>query len=191
METIGLLHFKCCLHLFVLISCPIGTSNRSGVVAAGIWDLVTLDRSVNAFGSWFAIFFKWIIFWTSCLHLFVPGSNKILIVHSNLFPFSAAYFLPLMLGILIHQMTINKSCRKSSDRFQIFYNRRRFISNIYPQPSLGTHLCTMCWSNWNILLCIQIFLDGKCSARDQKPTVMGRFYDNLAVWSTQDLLHVK
>lgn len=109
LELIVLPHFKCALDSFALIYFPVGTSTRIGALAVEIWDLVTLDGSMNASGSIFAIFYKWIILWTFSSH-FVQESK---LDSDNAFQsisFLAAYFLPLMLSI--HQNNNKKYCCK-------------------------------------------------------------------------------
>jgi hypothetical protein len=46
-----------------------------GGFADRIWDLTTFLMLVKTSDNWFAIFYKWIIFWTSNSHWFVFGSK--------------------------------------------------------------------------------------------------------------------
>ena len=118
--------------------------------------------------------------------------NEITIIHFSLFLYSAVYFLPLLLGNLIHQMTISKSCCKYVSRwwFKILYYRWGFIPNIYSQPSLRSIFVRFGGAIGNTPH-IQKFLDGKYLALCQKPIVEGKNYDNLLPWCELMPLHVK
>ena len=72
-EPTILLCFRRILHSFV--NCPTRTSIRVGVFAVGVCDFVTFFISMNASGNWFAIFYKWMIIWTSSSHWFIRGSR--------------------------------------------------------------------------------------------------------------------
>ena len=72
-DLIGLPCFRHILDSFV--NCPTWTSIHVGVFTVGICDFVTFFVSMNASGSWFARFCKWMILWTSSSHWFVWGSR--------------------------------------------------------------------------------------------------------------------
>ena len=76
-KPIGVPHFWRAIDLFaiMLMDCLVRTSIQAGAFIAGIWYSVTPFESVNAFGSWFVMSYKWSIFWTSCSHCFVQGSK--------------------------------------------------------------------------------------------------------------------
>ena len=78
------------------VDCSFGISTLAGAFKAGTCDLVTLFESVNASGNYWAIFWKWISLWTSCLDWFVWGSKwfKDDTFHVSFFFSSSRFSLP-------------------------------------------------------------------------------------------------
>ena len=58
-----------------LVDGPLGTSIQIGTFFTGICDLVFLFKTINTSGSWFVIFYRWIIFCTSCSQIEAHGSR--------------------------------------------------------------------------------------------------------------------
>ena len=72
LEPIGLPCFYCVIDI---LHCPTITSILAGAFSTSIYDLVTFVVLTRASRDWYAVLYKWIIFWTSSSHLFVRRSR--------------------------------------------------------------------------------------------------------------------
>lgn len=167
-----------------LLDCPTWTSIFIGVFAGGIFDLVIIFLSVNAFGNWFSKICKWIIFWTSSSYYFVRGSRW---DNGNSFQpisFFNLLFSPPNVGKFYSSkwQSTNRAVNKSPIVGSRYFIIDRDSYPTYISILLWGFILVQCGRKLKHISYIQISLDGKYYALYQKLIVKGKRCDKLLAW---------